>query len=163
MKRLILMRHAKSSWGDPDEPDHDRPLNRRGQHSAEALGGWLRDNNYRPDQVLSSTATRTRETLDRVRLTAQAEFVDALYLAGAERMLAVLRQAKGDSVLMLGHNPGIAGLAQALVVPPPDHSRFFDYPTCATLVANFEIADWADLAPGTGRVRDFVIPRELTG
>ncbi|MBZ0123364.1 MAG: histidine phosphatase family protein, partial [Roseovarius sp.] len=67
----------------------------------------------------------------------------------------------GETVLMIGHNPGIGWLAQTLVADPPPHPRFFDYPTGATLVAGFDVADWADA--GTGRTVEFIVPRELTG
>ena len=69
MKRLILVRHAKSDWS-LGMADHDRPLNVRGRASAAAIGRWLREKNLRPDQVLCSTATRTRETLDLLDLDA---------------------------------------------------------------------------------------------
>ena len=78
-------------------------------------------------------------------------------------MLRVLRKATGDTVLMLGHNPGIGWFAQTLVAVPPPHPRFFDYPTCATLVAEFDIDRWEEVGTGTGKAVDFVIPRELTG
>jgi len=163
MKRLILMRHAKSSWEDLGQTDHDRPLNARGRRSADALGDWLRDQAYVPDEVLSSTSARTRETYERLRLAAEAKFIDALYHASADRLMAVLRRASGDTVLVLAHNPGIAWFAQEIASRPPEHPRFDDYPTGATLVAAFDIPDWDDLTRGTGQVLDFVIPRELTG
>ncbi|WP_306113150.1 MULTISPECIES: histidine phosphatase family protein [unclassified Roseovarius] len=162
-KRLILMRHAKSSWDSPFEEDHQRPLNARGQRSAKALGDWLRDHDYLPDQVLSSSSTRTRETCAGLNLEADKRFLDGLYHAGAGQMLEILKQANGDCVLMLGHNPGIAWFASELVDLPPDHARFNDYPTCATLVVDFPVSAWRDLRKGTGKAIDFVIPRELTG
>lgn len=162
-RRLILMRHAKSSWDDPRLEDHARSLNGRGKVSARVLGDWLRDRNYLPDQVLSSSATRTRETFSGLKIVCDAAFTDRLYHAGPDQMLQVLRGADRRTVLMLGHNPGIAWFAQNLVAAPPPHPRFDDFPTCATLVVDFEIDDWQDLRPGTGRVIDFIIPRELTG
>lgn len=62
MKRLILMRHAKSSWADPGQPDHDRPLNDRGIDAAARVGKWLRARGYRPDQALVSTVARAQQT-----------------------------------------------------------------------------------------------------
>ena len=62
-RRLILMRHAKSSWDNPFAEDHQRPLNGRGKRSAKAIGEWLRAQGYLPDQILSSSATRTRELM----------------------------------------------------------------------------------------------------
>jgi len=139
MKRLVLMRHAKSSWDDPLMEDHDRVLNGRGRVSARVLGDWLRARKYVPDQVLSSSAARTRETFSRLGFVCDAEFTRKLYLADPQVMMDVLRSATGDTVLMLGHNPGIAWFAQSLVQVPPPHSRFFDYPTCATMVAEFDV------------------------
>lgn len=162
MKRLILMRHAKSSWSDATLGDRDRPLNGRGRASADALGNWLRQKSYVPDQTLSSSSARTRETFERLGFSCDARFLDALYHAGPEDMLQVLRQATGQTVLMLGHNPSICWLAHWLVASMPSHTRFADYPTGATLVVHFPVEHWQGLARGTGLVRDFVVPRELT-
>lgn len=159
--RLILMRHAKSDWAGPTIPDHDRPLNPRGQTSSGVIGTWLHDHGYMPDEVLCSSATRTRETLDGLSLTAPAEFVPRLYHAEPWDMLDILRGAKGACVLMIGHNPGIAEFAQDLVSEAVDHPRFQDYPTCATLVVDFNLADWPEVGPNTGRLVDFVVPRDL--
>lgn len=161
MKRLILMRHAKSDWSFELE-DHARPLNKRGRKSAKALGRWLQEKAYLPDEVLCSTAIRTRETLDLLKVGVQTWHERALYLAPPEAMLECLRGADRNCVLMVGHNPGIAELAEALVVSPPPHPRFADYPTGATLVVDFDISDWRDLEISSGTVIDFIVPRELT-
>jgi len=163
MKRLILMRHAKSSWGDPMQEDHQRPLNGRGRRSAEALAEWLNANNIQPDQILVSSAHRTIETSERLNLDGEKTISDALYHANPGEMMQVLKQATGQTVLMLGHNPGIAWFAREMVISPPAHPRFSDYPTGATLIVDFEIDQWRDIRPGSGRVFDFVTPRELIG
>ena len=163
MKRLILMRHAKSSWATPGQDDHARPLDGRGKVSTRVLGEWLAHNGYLPDQTLSSNSVRTRETFARLKIVCDAEFLGDLYHAGPEDMLRVLRKATDETVLMLGHNPGIGWFAQTLVAVPPPHPRFFDYPTGATLVAEFDIDTWEEVGTGTGKAVDFVIPRELTG
>ena len=162
MRRLILMRHAKSDWNHPGLGDHDRPLNRRGTVAAKALGDWLRNSGYVPDEVLCSSAERTGQTYLGLALDADTpvNFSRDLYLAEAGDMLNVLRQATGSVVLMIGHNPGICELAHRLVGDPPDHIRFEDYPTGATLVVDFD-TDWPDITTGT--VTAFVIPRELDG
>jgi len=160
-KTLILTRHAKSSWANPGLADHDRPLNKRGVKSARAVGKWLRKSGWHPDQSISSSSRRTRETFAEMRLADQAEFTDALYHAGAPQMRKVLQGATGQVVMMLGHNPGIGEFAEQLVSAPPGHSRFYDYPTCATLIVKFDIADWSELLWNTGEVVDFAIPREL--
>ena len=158
---LILMRHAKSDWGSPGLADHDRPLNSRGLRDAPAMGQWLREKDHLPDQVLCSTATRTRQTLEGLRIDVSTTFLPSLYHAEPDTMHDALLQAQGRSVLMIGHNPGIAAFAEDLLEHAPDHPRFHDYPTCATLVAEFDLERWADLRPGTGRVLDFVIPADL--
>ncbi|TNF20985.1 MAG: histidine phosphatase family protein [Rhodobacteraceae bacterium] len=160
-KKLILMRHAKSSWDDPRQEDHARPLNPRGRRSARAMGDWLRRMGHVPDAVLSSDAQRTRETAALLGFEAVPQFTDRLYHAGASRMLEVLRGASGDCVLMIGHNPGIADFAGRIVAAAPAHPRFFDYPTCATLVAEVPQAEWDAVCFGSARVLEFAVPREV--
>jgi phosphohistidine phosphatase len=162
--RLILMRHAKSGWDDPLMPDHDRPLAPRGVQAAARIRQWLAQAGHLPDEALVSTAVRTRETWAGVSAAlppCPVAEVPALYHASPEVMLRVLRGARLPRVVVLGHNPGIAELARRLVAVAPAHGRFADYPTAATLVAEFDAPDWAALRPGTGRVVDFVVPRDL--
>ena len=160
---LILTRHAKSAWNTDAPSDHARPLNKRGRRSAGALGQWLRDQDLCPDQVLSSSAQRTRETWELMELEAATTFTERLYHATPEIILDVLREANRPTVLLLAHNPGILEFAHRIVKHPPAHSRFEDYPTGATLVARFDIAEWSALQLASGRVQDFVVPRELLG
>ena len=164
--RLILTRHAKSSWDHPGLGDHERPLNKRGRESAGAIGAWLKDKGYVPERVLSSDSARTRETWALVEAAlgsgAEVEWLSALYHAGAQTMLDVLQGAGSTPhVLMLGHNPGIGGFAEMIVRRPPDHIRFHDYPTAATTVIEFDVTQWREVDWGMGRVVDFVVPREL--
>lgn len=158
---LILMRHAKSSWDDLSLGDHDRPLNSRGRRSAAALGQWLKGQDLVPDEVLSSSSTRTQETFEGLGIEVEPTYSRALYHAGPPQMMEVLRGAHGQCVLMLGHNPGIAGFAEQLVKARPHHDRFFDYPSGATTVMSFETDTWKEVQYGTGRVENFAIPREL--
>ncbi len=165
MKRLILTRHAKSSWDDPLTPDHDRPLNERGKAAAADLGQWLASRGYVPDQVLCSDAVRTRKTFSGIAPALpgapELELKPALYHAGPDVMLAVLRHATGDVVMMIGHNPGIAEFASRIVAQSPRNPEFSRYPTGATLVADFAIEDWKDIGFGMGTVDDFIVPREI--
>ncbi|MFW2589128.1 SixA phosphatase family protein [Sagittula sp. SSi028] len=161
MKRLILMRHAKSDWKH-GTADVARPLNGRGRRSAQAMGLWLHDVGYIPDEILCSSAARTRETLEHLAMAAPTCYRKSLYLAEADSLLADLRGCSGDCVLLVGHNPGIADLAHVLVAQAPNHERWEDYPTCATLVTDFDIDTWADLRPGTGQLVDFAVGRDLT-
>ncbi len=169
-RRLILTRHAKSSWDDPMMSDHARPLNARGRQAAADLGAWLASRGYVPGEVLCSDATRTRETWALIAAALDASAPEttpllvlkpALYHAPADVMMAVLRHAQAETVMMVGHNPGIAEFAERIVAQAPAHSAYQRYPTGATLVASFEIDAWQDVTFGSGAVRDFVVPREL--
>jgi phosphohistidine phosphatase len=165
MKRLILTRHAKSSWDDPLTPDHDRPLNDRGKAAAADLGQWLASRDYVPEEVLCSDALRTRKTFSGIAPALPGapvlELKPALYHAGPDVMMAVLRHAKADTVMMIGHNPGIAEFAARLVAHPPHSPDFVRYPTGATLVVDFDVKDWSDVTFGSGVTVDFIVPREI--
>ncbi|WP_163848924.1 SixA phosphatase family protein [Pseudooceanicola aestuarii] len=160
-RRLILMRHAKSSWATAGQEDHARPLNGRGRRSAEAIGKWLFDREYLPDVILCSTAARTVETLERLKISGRVELLETLYHAPAGIILDQLRLADRENVLILGHNPGAADFAARILRDAPPHGRFADFPTCATLVVDFEVSEWAEVQFGTGTVRNFITPREL--
>lgn len=163
--RLILIRHAKSDWSEPGRDDFDRPLNRRGRRDAPRIGAWLASRRYLPDLILCSPAQRTRETLNLILSTlgakAEVRHLPTLYHASGEEMLAELRRATGQTVMMVGHNPGLAAFAAALVHDRPRHARFADYPTAATAVIDFAVPDWTEVAPGSGALRDFVVPDDL--
>jgi len=160
MKTLILMRHAKSSWDAPLQ-DVERPLNSRGVQAATALGHWLRSKSLMPDDILCSYAVRTMETVERLGLTQTYHPIRALYLSPSELMFEHLQEARGNTVLMVAHNPGCGDLAQDLANAPQDHPRFEDYPTGATTVLTFAITDWADLTFNSGTITDFITPHEL--
>ena len=164
-KRLILTRHAKSSWDDPLMSDHDRPLNLRGTAAAADLGAWLASRGYAPGQILCSDALRTQKTWEGISPALGAapvvELKPNLYHAGPDVMLAVLRHASADCVMMIGHNPGIAEFAHRIVARAPLNPEFQRYPTGATLVADFAIDSWDQVGWGMGSVDDFIIPREM--
>ena len=161
MTQLLLLRHAKSSWANPEMPDIERPLNKRGNRAARAMGQWLRANGLLPDRALVSAARRTRETWERLGLEAELELRPDLYEAEPDALLAALRGTSGQTVLMIGHNPGIGALARALAAAPPDHPRFADYPTAALTALRFP-GPWSEIAPGTGEVTAFLTPHDLT-
>lgn len=111
MKRLILMRHAKSDWSAGAESDHERPLNHRGKREAPVVAAELRASGLAPERVISSDSTRTRETwgcMEDQFPSASVTFDPTLYLAGIEAARAALRkvEASVNTVMLLGHNPG---------------------------------------------------------
>lgn len=165
MKRLILMRHAKSSWSDPGQADIERPLNKRGRRNAPTIGKWLAREGYLPQLALVSSALRTRETWDGVSgevPACPAEFQSTLYHASSTTMLSSLRGAStADCVLMLGHQPGIGDFARRLLAETPRNSEFDRYPTSAVSVIDFECSEWREIGWGTGRLTAFIVPKLL--
>lgn len=162
MKRLHLLRHAKSSWDDLAVDDHERPLAPRGRKAAAAMAMWLAEHEVRPQLVLCSTATRTRQTLGRL-LPALGDpeiaYEDGLYHAGADALLERLRAVPGSTgeVLLVGHNPGLQELAVLLAAPGPQRERIEAKLPTGALVS----LDVARLEPGGAEVTAFVAPREL--
>ncbi len=164
--RLILTRHAKSSWDDPLVDDHSRILNARGIQAAGAIGHWMAVKKYLPDLVLCSTAERTRETWDLIAEIsahkAEAKFDKRLYLSSPDAMLNALRDVtEAQTVMIVAHNPGIGLTAAGLASKPALHPQSDRYPSGATMVLDFDVANWSDVTWGTGVVVDFVVPKEL--
>ena len=162
--RLILTRHAKSGWDDPDLADHDRPLNARGRRAAPAIGQWLRARGHVPTAALLSTARRVSETWDALGLDAEVDTVTRdprLYLSAPETMLEALADQTANRVILIAHNPGMASLAQWLTRDPPQDDAFERFPTCATLVLDFDGDGWSEIQPLSGRLVDFIVPGAL--
>ena len=161
MKTLLLLRHAKSSWANPKIEDFDRPLNKRGKRAAADIGAWLRAEGWTPDEILCSAARRTRETCERMKTDCAPTLLEDIYEAPPGQLLAAVQGARGETVMMVGHNPGIGALAQYLARETPQHPRFGDYPTGALTILRFDLEDWADIQPGSGDVVTFLTPHDL--
>jgi phosphohistidine phosphatase len=164
-KRLVLVRHAKSSWADSDLADHERPLKGRGRRAAGLVGRYLRDAALLPDLVLCSSATRARDTLTLLELPAATDvhIEDELYDASADDLLARLRLVPPavGSVLLIGHNPAVEILTWMLVDPAdrlPDR-----FPTAAVAEIRLPAASWREVELHGGRLGSFVVPRDLEG
>jgi phosphohistidine phosphatase len=161
VRQLHLLRHAKSSWDDPDLADHDRPLAPRGEKAARRIAEHLRAEGIAPELVLSSTALRARETLAAL-LPVFASDVDirleeGLYGAGVDAVLGRLREVDDaiGSVLVVGHNPTLHGLALALTGRSDALERF---PTGALASITFTTG-WGELAEGGGELSGLFFPR----
>jgi phosphohistidine phosphatase len=163
-RRLVLLRHAKSDW--PDVADHDRPLAARGRRDTPRVGRWLAESGYRPDAVVCSTALRARQTWE---LAAEAllaspgaspvvTYEPRIYEASVLGLLMLIREfpAAWRTVLLIGHNPGLAELTGGLAAPPPAPPPAF--PTAAVAVLALP-GDWAGTAPGTATLLCFYPPR----
>ncbi len=170
VKRLYLLRHAKSSWDDLGLEDDERPLAPRGEKAARRIGRHLRDIGVQPEQVLCSPAVRARQTLDHVRPflepKVEIQFDPAIYGAGEDQLLARLRQVPSTvrSLMLIGHNPGLQDLALTLVDEADlGYARLVErFPTAAIAALVLPIESWGDLAPGKARLDHFVLPRELS-
>lgn len=159
MKTLLLLRHAKSSWEGSWTSDMDRPLNDRGRKDAPLMGKVLKKYELLPDLVLCSPAVRTRETaelfLDAANYDREVRFVDQLYDATRSTLTNQL-SAQGDetTILLIGHNPGMAELLASLV-----GGVRVDYPTAGLACLDFDADNWRRALTLGGSLRWFVIPR----
>ena len=169
MKRLYLLRHAKSGTGEPGQDDHSRPLTGRGRRSADRIGDLLAERGEPPDFVVCSSSRRTRETLDRVldRLTSRPRVLieEELYLADCQTLLASVRSLpeEAERALVVGHHPGIADLAELLVTRGAREMRQRlgeKFPTAALAILGLDAARWSETGPGA-ELEAFVVPREL--
>ena len=170
MKHLLLMRHAKSDWGDASLPDHERHLSDRGVGAAPLMGEWLRSNDLVPDLVLCSSSRRTRETWalleEAVGSGSHVEFLEELYLASPSAMVRVLREHGGgaECVMTIGHNPGTHELACSLAGDgPPSKLDRLDrkFPTAAIAHLSMTASSWAAMDRRATTLIDFVRPRDL--
>jgi phosphohistidine phosphatase len=167
VRRLHLLRHAKSSWDDPTLDDHERPLAPRGRKAAKRIASWMREHDIRPQLVVSSSAIRAQETLAGVRRGLGEPGVsieDALYAASAQALLRRVRALPDEvhEAMLVGHNPGLADLLLLLAAPGELRERAeAKVPTGALATLEADIAGWSDLAPGGARLVALVLPREL--
>jgi phosphohistidine phosphatase len=170
MKRLLVMRHAKSSWRNGGLEDHERPLNGRGREAARHMGRYFRETGARIDLAIHSTAVRTRETLELLLEeyggSVPTEGKKGLYLSSGARMLEVIGAlpVTADTVLVVAHFPGVQEATLALA--GSTGKVFADqirqkFPTGA--VADFElhIHEWSEIDSAHGRLNDYILPRRL--
>jgi phosphohistidine phosphatase len=167
---LVLLRHAKSDWPD-DVPDHERPLAARGRADAPAVGAWLGAHGIRPDRVVVSDAQRTVQTWELVEKAldlsepADVHVEPRAYCASPEVLLDLVRETPESvrTLLLVGHNPGMARLATGLddlaAAGAGPRARLEDkYPTAALAVLAVR-GPWAGLEPGEAQLLDFATPR----
>lgn len=162
MKTLLLLRHAKSSWDEPQLADHERPLNKRGQRDAPRIGRLLRQEQLLPDLIISSTAARAVATAEAVADASgygeQMIVTHALYQAGPDDFLEVLRALPDNcqSVMLVGHNPGMSELLEELT------GESEPMPTAALAHVTLPIEQWSALRLNTeGKLRRLWRPRDL--
>lgn len=174
MRRLLLLRHAKTETDAPSGKDFDRRLDDRGRLDATMMGGWLSKHPPLPDLVCVSTAVRAQQTWELVAAampTANSAVadLDELYGAGPSELLSVIRGAAVEDpkrLMIVGHNPGLHEMALSLIGggdAAGQKAIADNLPTGALVVIDFPIDDWSDVAFRAGQLIQFASPKLLKG
>jgi phosphohistidine phosphatase len=162
MKVLVLVRHAKSDWGDQDLPDFDRPLNERGKRDAPRMAAYLKQSGVVPQRIISSPAKRTRKT---AKIFAEysgsddsiVDFDSAIYEATTDDLLNVIRRFDDvECCMLVGHNPGITNLANYFINNKSSYIE--NVPAAGVVVLKFNVLSWQLLKPGSADLVYFVTP-----
>lgn len=169
MKRLTVIRHAKSSWDDGSLGDFDRPLNPRGWKAARGIGRELKEKKIHFDICVASPAARVRETLDGLgegygQFRFHVRFESAIYEASAATLLNLIQRLPESvtDALLVGHNPGLQRLIVELTRKGKLHEQVaLKFPTAAVAVAEFAGPGWSDVQAGSGTLVDLILPKEL--
>lgn len=162
MKTLLLVRHAKSSWADPDADDFDRPLNNRGERDAPFMGKLIFEKIGKPGLIYSSTANRAYSTAchfarEMGYLTDLIAGEKKIYNQGGKAILKLLSQTDNsiDIVMAFGHNPDITYLAGSL-----GNIRIDNMPTCGVACIDFDTNEWKNISQDNGKLRFLEYPKK---
>ncbi len=160
MKRLFVLRHAKSSWDHPELSDFQRPLSERGKKAAPFMGELMLGKEFEPEIILSSPAERAKKTAELVKeyalIQAKIVFDESIYGAGTNSLVHILAETDKDfrSVMIVGHNPGFEGLVQVL------SGKYERMPTAALAVIDLDIGNWDEIESGCGKLIEILRPKE---
>lgn len=160
MKSILLFRHGKSDWKADYGEDHERPLAKRGRKAAKAMGRFLSAIDFVPDSIVSSTAVRTRQTLERAtgsgNWKATIRFTENLYLASPSAVLSEIH-AEPDAterLMLVGHEPTCSNLTSLLI-----GGGDVRFPTAAMVRIDLDVHHWKDVRPNDGLLIWLVPPR----
>jgi phosphohistidine phosphatase len=168
MRRLLLLRHAKTERAEPGERDRDRKLTQRGRADAPVIGAYMARHGLVPDLVLVSPVTRAEETwaLLATALAKPPPRVtkdERIYNAGPDTLIGIIRETRNaHALLVVGHNPGLHDLAVGLIASGDVEARervSEKLPTSGLVVIDLPFDDWSRLRPQAGRIERFVSPR----
>jgi phosphohistidine phosphatase len=167
MRRLLLLRHAKTERPEPGERDRDRKLTKRGRTDAPLIGGYMARHGLVPDLALVSPVTRAEETwalvVNALPRAPRVVKEEGIYNAGRDKLISIIRKAPDAHVLlMVGHNPGLHELAVSLIASGDVEARervTEKLPTSGLVVIDLAFDDWSHLHPNAGRIERFVSPR----
>ena len=161
MKTLFILRHAKSSWDNAALSDYERPLNQRGLEAAPLVGDVMKKNRFQPEVVLSSPARRAEQTAALIKQSAGFEaairFDERIYEASPARLLEIISEQneKTESVLLVGHNPGLEGLLKFFT------GELQPMPTAALAVVDLKMDKWSEVHSSNGNLRTLIRPKEI--
>ena len=163
MKILVVVRHAKSDWGNPDLHDKDRTLNERGSRDAPIMAKHFADRHIHPQLLISSTATRAWATAERfIEACAippqSVQKIDEVYEASVRQLLQIVNTIddKLDVAMLVGHNPGVTDLVRYVT-----DDSFSHMPTCGVAIITFtNVSAWQEVSKGTGLLSAFLYPKQ---
>ncbi len=168
MKRLSVLRHAKSDWDDPRLDDFNRPLNPRGREAAHIIAREVERRKLQFDLVIASPAIRSRQTLEAFKgskAIGEIRFEPRLYLASLTTLLAIIRSLPEElsSVLLVGHNPGLHELVQTIAEAPPSLQEKIahKFPTAALAELEIHSVRWNEVEENSATIDALLLPREL--
>lgn len=159
MKKLYILRHAKSSWDNPILADFERPLNERGVKTADFMGKLISKNDFLPDLILCSPATRARETANIIKKTANLQadikFEENIYEASPQMLLKIISEINENfqTVMLVGHNPGLEGLIKTLT------GETQSMPTAGLAIIEVNTEKWKEIKPENGILQNLVRPK----
>lgn len=168
MKTILLLRHAKSSWGDPELDDFDRPLAKRGKKDAPCMGEVLASFEHRPDQILSSPARRAKQTAEAIAEACgykkSIRWEESFYGGESEDLITALQHLPRsiERPLLVGHNPTMEETVADLIMPRQEgwYEQFsIQMPTAALACLTVDITEWSALEPGEAVLQWFLIPK----
>lgn len=165
MKKLYLIRHAKSGWKEAGKTDHERALNHRGIKDAPFMANLLKSKGIKPDLILTSDAVRARTTAQLMAPVfgyppEEILSESSLYLAGAHEILREVNliDDKAECCFLVAHNPGISGFTSYIT-----GSQGVDMPTCAVCGVEFDAVSWSDIKPASGKLFLYEFPKKYSG
>ncbi|HLA96565.1 MAG TPA: histidine phosphatase family protein [Pyrinomonadaceae bacterium] len=160
MKRIFILRHAKSSWGDANLSDFERPLNDRGLNVAPFMGELIARRGVILDAIVSSPAMRASQTAKIIKesagLNVEIKFDDRIYEASPNTLRQVISELGDnlDSAMLVGHNPGIEGFIRYLT------GRMEPMPTAALAIIKLKIDHWQDITADSGKLVEVIRPKD---
>lgn len=164
MKTLYLLRHAKSSWDQPELRDHERPLNKRGKRDSPKMGKWLSENMPPPQLVLCSDSARTKATIEPVmqawQMPKEALLLEPeLFHASPDTLWELINSCSDaiDCLMLVGHNPGFTDLANSL----SPVFRTENIPTCGFAAFSFAVSSWQEAKEQEANFETYQYPKNL--